>query len=130
MTNDPFTLVIALNSSQAAEGELYIDDGSSFGFLEGAFIHRRFIFANGKLTSVDVAPTSAGNVRHKSDVVIERIILLGHAPGSKHALIEPSNQKVDLELGPLWVQRARSPLFTTIRKPNVRVAEDWTIKIL
>ncbi|KAK2445095.1 Glycosyl hydrolase family 31 protein [Trifolium repens] len=130
MANDPFTLVIALNSSQAAEGELYIDDGSSFGFLEGAFIHRRFIFANGKLTSVDVAPTSVGNVRHKSDVVIERIILLGHAPGSKHALIEPSNQKVDLELGPLWVQRARSPLFTTIRKPNARVAEDWTIKIL
>ncbi|KAI4336463.1 hypothetical protein L6164_014986, partial [Bauhinia variegata] len=26
MVNDPFTLVIALNSSQAAEGELYIDD--------------------------------------------------------------------------------------------------------
>ncbi|XP_004502983.1 probable glucan 1,3-alpha-glucosidase [Cicer arietinum] len=130
MTNDPFTLVIALNSSQAAEGELYIDDGSSFGFLEGAFIHRRFIFANGKLTSVNLAPTSGGNVRHTSDVLIERIILLGHAPGSKNALIEPSNQNVDIELGPLWVQRAHSPAFMTIRKPNVRVAEDWTIKIL
>lgn len=130
MTNDPFTLVVALNSSQAAEGELYIDDGSSFGFLEGAFIHRRFIFANGKLTSVDLAPTSGGNVRHTSNVVIERIIVLGHAHGSKNALIEPSNQKVDIELGPLWVQRANSPAFMTIRKPNVRVAEDWTIKIL
>jgi mannosyl-oligosaccharide alpha-1,3-glucosidase len=122
--------VVALNSSQAAEGELYIDDGSSFGFLEGAFIHRRFIFANGKLTSVDLAPTSGGNVRHTSNVVIERIIVLGHAHGSKNALIEPSNQKVDIELGPLWVQRANSPAFMTIRKPNVRVAEDWTIKIL
>ncbi|KAI5404930.1 probable glucan 1,3-alpha-glucosidase isoform X2 [Lathyrus oleraceus] len=130
MTNDPITLVIALNSSQAAEGELYIDDGSSFGFLEGAFIHRRFIFANGKLTSVNLAPISGGNVRHTSDVVIERIILLGHAPGSKNALIEPSNQKVDIELGSLWVQRERSPVFMTIRKPNVRVAEDWSIKIL
>ncbi|CAL0319739.1 unnamed protein product [Lupinus luteus] len=130
MTNDPYTLVIALNSSQAAEGELYIDDGSSFNFLKGGYIHKRFIFANGKLTSVDVAPASSGNVRYSPDVVIERIILLGHTSGSKNALIEPSNQKVDIELGPLWVQRARSPAAVTIRKPNVRVTDDWTVKIL
>ncbi|XP_027329668.1 probable glucan 1,3-alpha-glucosidase [Abrus precatorius] len=130
MVNDPYTLVIALNSSQAAEGDLYIDDGSSFNFLEGAYIHRRFIFANGKLTSVDLAPAVGSNVRYPSDAVIERIILLGHASGAKSALIEPSNQKVDIELGPLWVQRARSPAVMTIRKPNVHVAEDWTVKIL
>ncbi|KAJ1391509.1 Glycosyl hydrolase, all-beta [Sesbania bispinosa] len=130
MTNDPYTLVIALNSSQAAEGELYIDDGSSFSFLQGAYIHRRFIFTNGKLTSVNLAPASGGNVGYSSDVVIERIILLGHASGSKNALIEPSNQKVDIELDPLWIQRVHAPPVMTIRKPNVRVAEDWTIKIL
>ncbi|KAK7282257.1 hypothetical protein RIF29_10900 [Crotalaria pallida] len=129
MTNDPFTLVIALNSSQAAEGELYIDDGSSFNFLHGSYIHRRFIFANGKLTSVDLAPASSGN-HYPTNTVIERIILLGHASGSKNALIEPSNQKVDIELGPLWVQRARSPAVVTVRKPNVRVADDWTVKVL
>ncbi|XP_061360012.1 probable glucan 1,3-alpha-glucosidase [Gastrolobium bilobum] len=130
MTNDPYTLVIALNSSQAAEGELYIDDGRSFNFLQGAYIHRRFIFSNGKLTSIDLAPATGGNVHYPSDAVIERIILLGHAPGSKHALIEPSNHNVDIELGPLWIQRARAPAVMTIRKPNVRVADDWTIKIL
>ncbi|KAK7350916.1 hypothetical protein VNO77_09968 [Canavalia gladiata] len=130
MANDPYTLVIALNSSQAAEGELYIDDGSSFNFLQGAYIHRRFIFANGKLTSIDLKPASGDNVHYPTDAVIERIILLGHASGSKNALIEPSNQKIDVELGPLWVQRARAPAVMTIRKPNVRVAEDWTIKIL
>ncbi|GAB4855720.1 hypothetical protein Ancab_024364 [Ancistrocladus abbreviatus] len=42
-------LVIALNSSQAAEGELYVDDGKSFEF---GTIHR-FIFSNGKLTSLN-----------------------------------------------------------------------------
>nr|KYP47448.1 Neutral alpha-glucosidase AB [Cajanus cajan] len=92
MENDPYTLVIALNSSQAAEGELYIDDGSSFNFLQGAYIHRRFIFSNGKLAS-------------------------------------PSNEKVDIELGPLWFLRARAPAVMTIRKPNVRVGEDWTITV-
>ncbi|KAI4336462.1 hypothetical protein L6164_014986 [Bauhinia variegata] len=130
MVNDPFTLVIALNSSQAAEGELYIDDGKSFNFRQGAYIHRRFVFSNGKLTSFDLRPASAGNIRFSSDVVIERIILLGHASGSKNALIEPSNDKVDIVLGPLWIQRTRGPAVLTIRKPNVRVADDWTIKIL
>ncbi|KAJ7957062.1 Alpha-glucosidase [Quillaja saponaria] len=42
MANDPYVLVIALNSSQAAEGELYIDDGKSFEFQQGAYIHRPF----------------------------------------------------------------------------------------
>ncbi|KHN31186.1 Neutral alpha-glucosidase AB [Glycine soja] len=130
MANDPYTLVVALNSSQAAEGELYIDDGSSFNFLQGGYIHRRFIFSNGKLTSIDLAPASGSKGRYPSDAFIERIILLGHAPSSKNALIEPSNQKVDIELGPLWVLRARAPAVTTIRRPNVRVAEDWTITVI
>ncbi|KAI4343476.1 hypothetical protein L6164_010819 [Bauhinia variegata] len=130
MVNDPFTLVIALNSSQAAEGELYIDDGRSFNFRKGAYIHRRFVFSDGKLTSLDLRPASAGNIRFSSDSVIERIILLGHASGSKNAMIEPSNDKVDIELGPLWVQRTRWPAVLTIRRPNVGVADNWTIKIL
>ncbi|XP_057728755.1 probable glucan 1,3-alpha-glucosidase [Arachis stenosperma] len=130
MTNDPYTLVIALNSSQEAEGELYIDDGSSFNFLQGAYIHRRFIFKDGKLTSLDLASASNGNARYPVNTVIERIILLGHASGSKNALVEPSNQKVDIELAPFWVQRKNSPAVMTIRKPNVRVTDDWTIKIL
>lgn len=107
-----------------------MDDGSSFNFLQGAYIHRRFIFANGKLTSINLAPPSRGNVQFHSDAVIERIILLGHASGSKNALIEPSNDRLNIELGPLWIQRLRGPLALTIRKPNVHVADDWTIKIL
>ncbi|XP_047176899.1 probable glucan 1,3-alpha-glucosidase [Vigna umbellata] len=130
MANDPYTLVIALNSSQEAEGELYIDDGSSFKFLQGAYIHRRFIFSNGKLISIDLAPASGSNRYYSSDAFIERIILLGQASGSKSALIEPSNQKIDIELGPLWFLRPRAPAVVTVRKPNVRVAEDWTITVI
>ncbi|KAL4362313.1 hypothetical protein GQ457_04G034240 [Hibiscus cannabinus] len=40
MMHDPFTLVIALNTFQEAEGELYLDDGKSFDFKQGAYIHR------------------------------------------------------------------------------------------
>nr|GLL37287.1 THO complex subunit 5B-like [Ipomoea trifida] len=54
--------VIALNSSQAAEGELYIDDGRSFDFKEGAYIHRRFIFSAGTLTSLNLTPSSGSEI--------------------------------------------------------------------
>ncbi|KAL9597362.1 MAG: hypothetical protein Q9179_004300 [Wetmoreana sp. 5 TL-2023] len=39
---DPYTLVIALDHNNQAEGELYIDDGESFEFEKGAYVHRHF----------------------------------------------------------------------------------------
>jgi alpha 1,3-glucosidase len=122
--------VIALNSSQAAEGELYVDDGKSLEFERGAYIHRRFVFSDGKLTSVNLATTSPGKSRFSLESVVERIVLLGYAPGPKNALIEATNQKVDIELGPLWLQWGRSSAVLTIRKPGVRIGDGWTIKIL
>ncbi|KAF8027470.1 hypothetical protein BT93_E0391 [Corymbia citriodora subsp. variegata] len=130
MVNDPYTLVIALNSSQAAEGELYIDDGKSFEFKHGAYIHRRFVFKGGKLTSLNVAPATSGNLPFKSECIIERIILLGHAGRPKNALIEPGNVKAQIESGPLLLQGRSSSGVLTIRKPGIRIADDWTIKVL
>lgn len=124
--------MIALNSSQKAEGELYIDDGESFDFVQGAYIHRGFMFSDGKLTSVNLAPKNAKS-QFSSKCVIERIMLLGLSPGPKTAVIEQANQKVEIELGPLRLQagahRALASIVT-IRKPMVRIADDWTIKIL
>lgn len=122
--------MIALNSSRAAEGELYVDDGKSFDFEHGTYIHRRFVFSDGKLTSVNMAPTSPGKSRFSLEAVVERIILLGHPHGHKSALIEPTNHKVDVELGPLGLQWGGSSAVVTIRKPGVQIADDWTIKIL
>lgn len=41
MVNDPFTLVVALDKSGYAVGDLYIDDGHSFAFAQGQYLHRR-----------------------------------------------------------------------------------------
>ncbi|CAK9153423.1 unnamed protein product [Ilex paraguariensis] len=127
---DEGSKVIALNSSQAAEGELYVDDGKSFEFEQGAYIHRRFVFSNGKLTSSNLATSARGKSLFSSGCTVERIILLGLSPGPKIALIEPSNQKADVEFGPLQLRGERNPMVLTIRKPNVRIADDWTIKVL
>ncbi|XP_010908477.1 probable glucan 1,3-alpha-glucosidase [Elaeis guineensis] len=129
MVNDPYTLVIALNGSLAAEGELYVDDGKSYDFEQGAYIHRRFIFADCKLTSIDVRPAKIGG-KFSSDCVIERIILLGLPSGAKKAVIEPGNREADVELGPLTLRGGSSLVAVTVRKPNVRIADDWTLRIL
>nr|GMC68087.1 probable glucan 1,3-alpha-glucosidase [Ipomoea batatas] len=129
MENDPYTLVIALNSSQAAEGELYIDDGRSFDFKEGAYIHRRFIFSAGTLISLNLTPSS-GSKKYLSDCRVERIIVLGLSGGPNSALVQPGNNKVEVEKGPLLLLETQGPSVLTIRKPNVRVGDDWSIKIL
>lgn len=121
--------VVALNSSQAAEGELYVDDGKSFEFKQGAYIHRRFVFSGGKLTSFDAAAIASSSTKFSSNCVIERIILLGHS-GAKSALVEPENRKVEIELGPLHFQTGRHVSVLTIRKPNLLITDDWTVKIL
>ncbi|KAH7520541.1 hypothetical protein FEM48_Zijuj08G0154900 [Ziziphus jujuba var. spinosa] len=130
MTNDPYTLVVALNSSQEAEGELYVDDGKSFQFEQGAYIHRRFIFKDGKLTSINIPPTGPGKARFSSEFMIERIILLGYSAKPKNALIEPSKRQAEIEYGPLLVKPMQGLAFATVRKPNIPITGDWTIKIL
>ncbi|XP_074580003.1 putative glucan 1,3-alpha-glucosidase [Curcuma longa] len=130
MVNDPYTLVIALNGSLAVEGELYIDDGKSYDFEQGAYIHRRFVFADNRLTSIDIRPSRAGEKKFSSDCTIERIILLGLPSGAKKAVAAPGNHEMNIELGPLTLRKGSKPIARTIRKPNVRVADDWSIRIL
>ncbi|KAM1818369.1 hypothetical protein PS2_000153 [Malus domestica] len=50
--------------------------------------------------------------------------------GQKGALIEPASQKAEIEPGPLLMHSKQGPTAITIRKPNVRIADDWVIKML
>lgn len=131
--NDPYTLVVALNSSYEAEGELYIDDGKSYDFAEGAYIHRKFVFSQGRLTSTSVGPKKNGKV-FISSCLVERIILLGlrarDLAGAKHAFVEPLNRRVELEAGPLLLRSGAQVNAHFIRKPNIPIAEDWSIKLI
>eukprot|EP00250_Pteridium_aquilinum_P013173 c21179_g1_i1 orf=86-2851(+) len=132
--NDPYTLVVALDSSNEAEGELYIDDGKSFDFAEGAYIHRKFTFSQGRLTSSSIDAKKNGKKEFTSPCLVERIIVLGlrgkNLSGVKHAVVEPHNRRVELEAGPLLLRSGAQVNTHIIRKPNVLVAEDWSIKVL
>jgi mannosyl-oligosaccharide alpha-1,3-glucosidase len=57
---DPFTLVVAVDPGTGyAEGDLYLDDGSSFAFARrGAYAHRRFAYKDGVLSNKAAPPAS------------------------------------------------------------------------
>ncbi|MBE3109168.1 MAG: glycoside hydrolase family 31 protein, partial [Acidobacteria bacterium] len=47
MRFDDYTLVVTVSKEGKAEGELYVDDGDSFEYEAGQYIHRKFTLADG-----------------------------------------------------------------------------------
>ena len=83
MKFDPFTLVIVLDDTGRAEGSLYLDDGETFDYEAGAYIHRRFTFSDGVLSSSDLAPETAASskkakqyLQTMKDVRVEKLVII------------------------------------------------------
>ncbi|KAF2769761.1 putative alpha-glucosidase [Teratosphaeria nubilosa] len=139
MKYDPFTLVVVLGNSGDAEGTLYLDDGSSFDYQDGAYIHRRFTFsaATSSLASEDLAPSGVGSGKKAKEFAksMERVraekIIVVNAPEAWKGRTEVEVQgdvggkrKVGLE----WVEgQEGSARVAVVRDPGVRVGEGWRV---
>ncbi|DBA94742.1 TPA: hypothetical protein ACH3X1_002291 [Trebouxia sp. C0004] len=134
---DPFTLWVALNSSGSAEGDLYIDDGHSFAYQRGSYLHRQFIFSKGVLTN-KAAETSAAVMSIKAGKLsmsntIERIVVVGVTgkESSWKALYKgASGQHIEVENGPLNHVAGMPDAAVVIRKPNLHVEQDWSLQLV
>ena len=80
---DDYTLVISVLCAGKAQGELYVDDGDSFDYSQGQYIHRNFSLEKGILTSTD-AEGRDGNIanpgewmKRMRDVSIDKIVIVG-----------------------------------------------------
>lgn len=125
--------IVALNSTYEAEGELYIDDGKSYEFQQGAFIHRRFRFSKGKLTSINLAPMTEGPKKFKTPCLVERIVILGVRAKDlitgKHAVVDAEERRIQTVIGsPSLIQGTYSNALI-LRLPNVHIADNWSIKL-
>jgi alpha 1,3-glucosidase len=110
---DPFVLVVGLGADRKAQGELYVDDGSSFAFVKGAFVYRRFTFDGKVLASTAV---TAGSLQ-KYDVVIEQVRIAGLSGPPKKVT---DAKGVDLRFD--WVDQV-----LTIHRPQLPVAQDFRL---
>lgn len=144
MKYDPFTLVIVLGNSGDAEGTLYLDDGESFDFKDGAYIHRRFVYqgSTSTLTSEDLAPANIANqkkakeyLKHMEKVRVEKVVVVG-APDAWRGKEEvevseelPTGKSAGPRKVPMdWHDRDEGKAaWIVVRDPGVEIGVGWKI---
>lgn len=134
MYYDPYTLVIAPGACGKAEGLLYLDDESSFAFEEsGMFALRKFSFSGTELTSstaknvfnpVSRATPLLASPDFTAVNTVERIVIAGQSKAPRKVTINHAGAKSEL-----FFTFDEQNGVVTIKKPDVRVMDDWTISL-
>jgi len=142
MKFDPFTLVIVLGHAGDADGTLYLDDGESFDYNEGAYLHRKFTYrsATAALTSEDLAVPSKKTKEYLKSmelVRLEKIIVVG-APEAWKSLKEVGITEEESGSQSAAGAGRTAPLefhdredgraaWAVVRDPAVRIGAGWKI---
>lgn len=125
MREDPYTLVIALDSDGKAQGTLYIDDEHTFDYRQGKFLYLAFSYEGGVLTSKKIDP----NGSYDTASWLERVIVIGlHKQPTKVSVNSATVGTRDLE-STFESGSATQGSQLTIRKPGVSMREEFTITI-
>lgn len=118
MHQDPITLVVAPDRAGLAKGRLYLDDGQSFQYRNGARLYMEFTWDNGKLESKMVTPPGL-----ETSVWLERVLVLGSAPSSGSCSVtSPAGQDT------LTTKYDYTSKVLTIRKPGVNLGKEWALQ--
>ncbi|KAI5461534.1 glycosyl hydrolases family 31-domain-containing protein [Mariannaea sp. PMI_226] len=136
MRFDDYTLVVSVSKAGTAGGDLYIDDGDSFDYEQGQYIHRRFSLHNNVLASVDTEGRDTQSIKAgqwlkaMEDVHVDKIILVG-APASwnqKEVQVESEGQTWSAKVQYHAAKGGRAA-FATVGRVGVKIGADWSIKL-
>ncbi|PMD37198.1 glycoside hydrolase family 31 protein [Hyaloscypha variabilis F] len=126
---DPYTLVLVLGKEGTAKGELYFDDGETFDYQQGAYVHREFEFKDGVLSSSDIG--TKGKLTDKylksvKSIGVEKILIVG-APKAWEgkSSVKVGSGEAALE----WhAEEGNKAAWAVVRAPKVAIGEDWKIQ--
>lgn len=121
---DPFTLLVALDEQGSAHGRLYVDDGSSFGFLKGKYVDADIKFEAGVLT---YTPKHVGA---QYGLAFERVVIFGWqftSPGATYAAKTKSGVVVEVTRSSAFGGSEATALI--VRNPLTPVLEPWTLEV-
>ena len=146
MKYDPYTLLVILGNDGSAQGSLYADDGETFDFQSGAFVHRRFEFTQGatEMRNIDNRSPEQITSAEKSKVArefakgpiagakVEKIIVV-NAPASWQAksevtVREDGDKEAGKRAGLTWTKGGSGRAdWAVVRAPGVSVGKGWRI---
>ena len=133
---DPYTLVVVLNNEGTAEGELYTDDGESYDFQDGAYIHRKFVYnsASKSLRSEDLATVGKKTKEYLKSMLkvkVEKLIIV--APpvtwaGKTEVLVKEDGAKEGRKAG-MEYHKAETgkAAWAVVKNPGISVGATWSI---
>lgn len=131
---DPYTLIIVLGKTGDAEGDLYVDDGETYDFQSGAFIHRTFHFSSASniLSSKNIGIIGKLTEKYSKTmkkVGVEKVIVIG-APASwanktaVKATEGSSTHNIKIEFHAAQNGRAA---WALIKNLGVPIGADWNV---
>ena len=137
MRADPYSLHVALDASGSAAGELYMDDGDTDAYAQGAFLKFSLECSAGKLTYKAATALAAGSApvgvkelapstglpQNVVASFLERVVVYGvaSAPASVQAS-QGTGQPVTIEFA--YDKDAQALM---LRKPAVVMDKEWSI---
>lgn len=132
---DPYTLMVVVGKDGKADGSLYVDDGETFDYQQGAFIHRRFVLDGTSLRSENVAPKKGGKtaeyLKTMAKVRVERVIIV-NAPKSwedkSSVMVVQEGSRSGWSTSLNWhAETGGKAAFAIVRSPGVEIVKNWRI---
>lgn len=125
MVHDPYTLVVALDNSQQASGTLYMDDEKTFDYQKkGLFRLQQFKWSNNVLSAAASATSSPANNEYSPRNTLERVIVVGLNTPPKSVSVTDGQGSRDI----MFEYDAQTSKII-LRKPDVQMASEWSIKL-
>jgi len=139
MKKDPLTLVVVLPDQGNAEGTIYLDDGESFDFQQGAYIRRKFLYTaeTSSLSSEDIGTHGKKTDEYSKtmkDVRVEKVVVV-NAPSTWSTVNDVSiegtgkNVKDKAQLIYHSAQNGKAS-WAVVRDPGVAIGTDWKISFV
>lgn len=135
MKYDPYTLVIVLDKNGEADGTLYVDDGETFDYERGAYIHRQFRFQGSTLSSQDIGtkgPKTAGYLKAMADVRVERLVVIDPPKEWQEkasvTVVEDGATTGTTASMEYFSQPAGKAPYAVVKNPNVGIGKTWRIE--
>ncbi|KAH7033492.1 family 31 glycosyl hydrolase [Microdochium trichocladiopsis] len=135
MKFDDYTLVVVIGKDGKAEGELYVDDGDSFDYESGQFVHKTFTLDGSTFTSANAGGRDASSVKKGSwlkqfdNVAVDKIIFV-NAPSKwsskKEVEIESGGNKTPVSLDFHKAEGGRAA-FAVLGRVGAKISADFSV---